>query len=222
MSVPREKKQIELFAAGTLIGRHVRGPQGLPPPASSCARMEVMGAGELMTQGGARARRGPQHSRLGFQGRRGCARSGRCHPQDPDYAGGDLFVFRDPGPCNGSWCHWPAERGEAWELRAQPLSAQMGKLSPTGLHSFGTVHVFLLRAVWEAQSPLVSLSGGDVEEGPPPPPGLSLPTSAMAGLTPLLHSFPASHTCLPRPPTWPGKRSPLKSAGGAALMGDPG
>ena len=61
---------------------------------------------------------------------------------------------------HGSWCHWPAEQGEAWELRAQ-----MGKLSPTGLHSFETVSVFLLRAMWEAQFPLVSLRGGDVDEG---------------------------------------------------------
>lgn len=51
---------------------------------------------------------------------------------------------------HGSCCHWPVEQGEAWELGAQPLSAQMGS-------------VFLLRAVWEAQFPLVSLSGGDAD-----------------------------------------------------------
>lgn len=41
------------------------------------------------------------------------------------------------------------------------------KTAPTGFTALGLVCIFLIRALLEAGFPQASLSGGDVDEGPP-------------------------------------------------------
>lgn len=54
---------------------------------------------------------------------------------------------------DGSWCHWPAEQGEVPGARGTAPSRTGGETEPHGPHSFGTVRVFLPRAVGEAHLP---------------------------------------------------------------------